>query len=186
VEAKRLLRASVLAARAARSVDERQRAGVDLVAPTLAVVPSAGVVLGYAAVGDEPPTRPLLDALVERGAQVLLPVVRGRELVWGRYAGWHLLRLGPLGLLEPEPSDTATVIASSADAAVVPALAVDRAGHRLGRGGGFYDRWLRGARPATVAAVVFADEVRDSVPYEPHDVMVDLAITPAGALALGQ
>ena len=66
---------------------------------------------------------------------------------------------------------------------VVPALAVDRRGNRLGRGAGFYDRALAGSRPATVVAVIYDDELLDTVPAEAHDVPVHAVLTPAGLTA---
>ncbi len=69
---------------------------------------------------------------------------------------------------------------------LVPALAVDVRGHRLGRGRGSYDRALTRVRPAqTVLAVVHDDEVLDAVPFEPHDRIVDGALTPSGVRYFG-
>jgi 5-formyltetrahydrofolate cyclo-ligase len=70
---------------------------------------------------------------------------------------------------------------------VVPALAVDHRGARLGRGGGYYDRALSHARPdATLVAVLFDDELVDHLPAEPHDRPVDAVVTPsAGWQAVG-
>jgi len=68
----------------------------------------------------------------------------------------------------------------------VPALAVDRSGHRLGRGGGFYDRWLPSTPGGSVLAVVFDEEVIEHVPREPHDRTVDAALTPSGVVPLRQ
>jgi 5-formyltetrahydrofolate cyclo-ligase len=62
---------------------------------------------------------------------------------------------------------------------LVPALAVDRAGNRLGRGGGYYDRALSGIR-AQVVAVIYDDELVDAVPHEPHDRLVDATLRPLG------
>jgi 5-formyltetrahydrofolate cyclo-ligase len=62
---------------------------------------------------------------------------------------------------------------------LVPALAVDRAGNRLGRGAGYYDRALTKTR-AQVVAVIYDDELVDAVPHEPHDRLVDAALRPSG------
>jgi 5-formyltetrahydrofolate cyclo-ligase len=66
-----------------------------------------------------------------------------------------------------------------ADVVLVPALAVDRDGHRLGRGRGYYDRALESVT-APVVAVVYDDDVIDDVPIEPHDRCVDGRLTPSG------
>jgi 5-formyltetrahydrofolate cyclo-ligase len=63
----------------------------------------------------------------------------------------------------------------------MPALSVDRAGVRLGRGGGYYDRALLHARPdAVLVALVFDDEFVDELPAEPHDRRVTAVVTPSG------
>ena len=69
----------------------------------------------------------------------------------------------------------------------VPGLAVDRSGHRLGQGGGYYDRTLASVPSHAdggplLVIVLFDDEVRDEVPYEPHDCRVDAALTPGGVV----
>ena len=78
---------------------------------------------------------------------------------------------------------------TEADVVIVPALAVDTAGARLGQGGGWYDRVLEHARPdALIVAVVFDDEIHDAdtdpLPCEPHDRTVDVVATPRGARRL--
>ncbi len=128
----------------------------------------------------------------DRGVRVLLPVVRHDEaglrvpLQWGEYRHGGLVQT-PFGLREPaEPWLPADAIAT-ATVVLVPALAVDRAGVRLGRGAGFYDRSLPLAAPtARLVAVVRDDELVDRLPAEPHDVRMTHALTPNGGLvALG-
>jgi 5-formyltetrahydrofolate cyclo-ligase len=143
------------------------------------------VVAAYAAVGTEPPTRPLLQALIGAGKRVLLPVVIGAELHWGELHAWSALVHGAHGLLQPEADEGAAAAAVAADLVLVPALAVDRAGHRLGRGGGHYDRWLPRSA-GRVVAVVYDDEVLPDLPHEAHDRRVDAAVTPGGVIPLGQ
>ena len=182
-----MVRASVLRARSIRPTAEREAAGRALVTPGLDLAADARVVAAHAAVGSEPPTRPLLEALLARGVQVLLPVVTPTpHLGWGELVDWSLLRTSALGLLEPSASDDAAQRALSADLLLLPAVAVDLAGHRLGRGGGYYDRWLPERPPGLVVAVLYDDEVLDEVPHEPHDRPVDAALTPSGVRRLGQ
>ncbi|HET6910480.1 MAG TPA: 5-formyltetrahydrofolate cyclo-ligase [Mycobacteriales bacterium] len=184
---KRLLRAGVLSARTAMS--ERAR---ELYASAIAehgVVLCRGVsrVAAYAAVGTEPGTRQLLDRLRAAGVRVLLPTVQGQDLGWGDYVGWDALGSAAHRLLEPPATGAAADAASSADIVLAPALAVDRDGHRLGRGGGYYDRWLAGIDPAVPrVAVVYADEIVDHVPHELHDIAMTAALTPSGVIRLGE
>jgi 5-formyltetrahydrofolate cyclo-ligase len=101
---------------------------------------------------------------------VLLPVIVGeRRLDWARYDGAGSLADGPLGLAEPAGPRLGAAALHDADLVVVPALAVDRAGHRLGRGRGYYDR-----------ALEYDDDILDDVPVEPHDRSVQALLTPSG------
>lgn len=178
-----MLRRRLSAARAARPATDRAAAGESLARHGTAAWSRCGVVAAFAGVGDEPPTRPLLDGLAAAGVRVLLPVLLpGGALDWGRYRGWESLRAARWGLREPAEADEADRW-PLAEVVVVPALAVDRRGRRLGRGGGCYDRVLAGHLGHRVA-VVFDDEVLDEVPVEPHDVTVDAVLTPGGLLRL--
>jgi 5-formyltetrahydrofolate cyclo-ligase len=140
-------------------------------------------VAAYISVGDEPTTGPLLDALVDGGTSVVVPVVVGDRLDWAEYAGAASLRPGPFGLLQPTGPRLGAAALSSAAIVVVPALAVDAHGRRLGRGGGYYDRALVGVT-ASVVALVYDDELVDEVPVEPHDRRVDAVLRPSGLLRL--
>lgn len=133
----------------------------------------------------------LVDTLLRLGARVLLPVARSdaagvpRPLQWGEYRPGELID-APLGLKQPAqpwlPADTL----AAASTVLVPALAVDRTGVRLGRGAGFYDRSLPLADPAArLIAVVRDEELIDRLPAEDHDVRMTHALTPSGLVALG-
>jgi 5-formyltetrahydrofolate cyclo-ligase len=186
VEDKRLLRASVLAAREGRSAEQRRRDERSIAGHAVAHYGAAAVVAAYASVGTEPPTREALERLQGCGARVVLPVVDGDTLAWGELRRWDELRRGPLGLLQPRADQDATAAARAADVVLVPALAVARDGTRLGRGGGFFDRWLAGTESdlRRVIAVVYDDEVLDVVPREAHDITVAAALTPSGVVQL--
>jgi 5-formyltetrahydrofolate cyclo-ligase len=140
----------------------------------------AGTVAAYVSVGSEPDTRGLIYALWKRGSYVLLPLLRADDdLDWASYEGPDSLGPGPRGLLEPtEPPRGVTAI-TSADLVIVPALAVDRGGMRLGRGGGSYDRALArvGAAIPTIA-LIYDDELLEEVPAGPLDQPVRMAAQP--------
>jgi len=143
-------------------------------------------VCAYVPVGSEPGSIELIDSLHRRGVRVLLPVAGatdvGEPLQWGEYRPGKLIG-ARYGLQEPAPPRLGADAIAQASAILVPALAVDRAGVRLGRGAGFYDRSLPLADAAArLIAVVRDDELVDRLPAEPHDVRVTHALTPRGGL----
>ncbi|WP_217177878.1 5-formyltetrahydrofolate cyclo-ligase [Streptomyces sp. AC495_CC817] len=149
----------------------------------------ARTVAAYVSVGSEPGTLALLDALRARGVRVLLPVLLpDNDLDWGVYEGEAALARvrhgGRMELLEPAGERLGPDAVTDADAVLLPGLAVDGRGMRLGRGGGSYDRVLArldraGADPALVV-LLYDTEVVDRVPEEGHDRPVHAAVTPSG------
>jgi 5-formyltetrahydrofolate cyclo-ligase len=133
--------------------------------------------------GSEPSTRRLLDDLTAAGVRVLLPVVDGERLDWAAYTGAGDLTAGRLGIAEPTGPRLSPRALADAELVIVPALAVDRAGIRLGRGGGYYDRALADVTTSTVA-IVYDTELLDHVPAEPHDHRIDAVLRPAGLSSL--
>jgi 5-formyltetrahydrofolate cyclo-ligase len=180
MDAKRLLRSRLTALRAARPSAEIAAAGVNLAEHAARAWSSAAIVATYAATGTEPPTRPALDRLRALGVTVLLPVIVDTGLRWAPYDDWDQLVPGPLGLLQPAGPLLPPDVLGDVDVVAAPALAVDLRGHRLGRGGGYFDRALADVEPSAAAAVVFDDEVLDEVPVEGHDRAVGAALTPSG------
>ena len=142
----------------------------------------------YYPMGDELDCLPLLRRLAAIGVPTCLPSVvrRGEPLAFRRWLPDDPLRNVAFGLSEPLP-EAASVTPS---VLLVPMLAFDRDGHRLGYGGGFYDRTLaslRAADPATVAiGVAFAGQLRDAVPVGPRDETLDWIVTEAGALEVAR
>jgi 5-formyltetrahydrofolate cyclo-ligase len=145
----------------------------------------AGTVAAYVSVGTEPGTAGLIFTLWKRGTYVLLPVLLpDGDLDWASYEGPDSLMRGPRGLLEPsEPRRGVTAI-TSADLVVVPAVAVDRAGRRLGRGGGSYDRALARVGPAVpTIALLYDDELVSHVPAGEHDQRVRVVARPGEGIS---
>ena len=134
-------------------------------------VAAAGTIAAYYSVGTEPDTRSLVFALWKRGSYVVLPVLLpDGDLDWASYEGPDSLAPGPRGLLQPAEPVRGTGTVARADVVLVPALAVDARGQRLGRGGGSYDRALDrvGPRVPTIA-LLYDPELLPSVPAEEHD-----------------
>jgi 5-formyltetrahydrofolate cyclo-ligase len=179
--AKSALRERYLARREARPVAERAAGSAAVAAALLRGLAGARTLAAYAPEETEPGHGRLPAAYTQLGARVLLPVVPpvGRELGWAVDTG--RLAPGRFGLLEPVGPRLGPTAIGTADIVVVPALAVARDGVRLGRGGGYYDRALRHARPdAVVVALLFDDEFVDELPAEPHDRRVTAVVTPSG------
>jgi 5-formyltetrahydrofolate cyclo-ligase len=174
------LRRAILSRRAAlppRSRDRIATTAVEVLLPRL-----TGAVAAYLSVGTEPGTGPLLDALTgpDRRQEVLLPVLLpDGDLDWCR-AG-EGVAAGPHGLLEPRGPRLGRDAIGDCTTVVVPALAVDRAGNRLGRGGGSYDRALSRAT-GWVVALLHDGEAVTALPTEPHDRPVASFLTPGRGL----
>jgi 5-formyltetrahydrofolate cyclo-ligase len=144
----------------------------------------ARTVGAYVSIGSEPGTRALLDALRARGVRVLLPVLLDdNDLDWAVYEGADRLVRARLGLLEPGGARLGPNAVLEADVLLLPGLAADARGMRLGRGGGSYDRVLarlaaRGAGPPLVV-LLYDHEVVEEMPAEAHDQPVRAAVTPS-------
>ncbi len=176
------LRRQLLTERAHMAAPERSAAGRAIRDAVLSLPETqmAGTVAAYVSVGTEPDTRGLVYALWKRGAYVLLPLLLGdNDLDWASYEGPDSLAAAPRGLLEPTEPPRGPEAVTSADLVIVPALAVDRGGRRLGRGGGSYDRALArvGAAVPTVA-LIYDGELLDEVPAGPRDQRVRMVARP--------
>ncbi|GAA1918359.1 5-formyltetrahydrofolate cyclo-ligase [Streptomyces durmitorensis] len=188
---KRTLRGEFLAVRSRLTRDDAQKAAAVLAdrASELPELAGARTVAAYVSVGSEPGTRALLDVLHARGTRVLLPVLLAdNDLDWAAYEGeGSLARVqhpGKMALLEPSGARLGPDAVVAADAVLLPGLAVDERGMRLGRGGGSYDRVLArlgraGADPALVV-LLYDTEVVAHVPQEAHDKPVHAVVTPSG------
>lgn len=181
--AKALLRQPLIAARRARTEAQRAAARDAVAARLTAKLSGAAAVAGYLPLPTEPFTARVLDALVAAGTRVLVPVVTGAApLDWCAYPG--PLRTGAFGIEEPVGERLGAAAIREVYTVLVPALAVGADGHRLGRGGGHYDRTLAllaALRPAGLPeriAVVFDGEVLDSVPFDALDQRVSAVVTP--------
>jgi 5-formyltetrahydrofolate cyclo-ligase len=177
-------RAWLSAERASTSPEQRAEEALQL-AESASTLPGS-VVCGYVPFGAEPGSLALLDALRARGSRVLLPVIApvAGPLDWAEYTGPETLVPGRLrGILEPSGDRLGVAAVGGADLVLLPALAVDHGGVRLGRGAGHYDRSLVFASPATeLVAVVRDSEFVDQLPVQPHDVPMTGALTPGQGL----
>lgn len=197
--AKIALRNHIITQRQSLSPSARRAAAVAIQAATDKVVRTLkpSTTAAYVPVGTEPGGADLPGVIARAlppDARLLLPVLLpDADLDWAdldwadlhradlHRAGAALAR-GPRGLVEPTGARLGVDAVRAADLIIVPALAVDRTGVRMGRGGGSYDRALaRTATPWTVA-LLYDGELLDHLPAEPHDHPVQAVITPTGGL----
>ncbi|MBB5049217.1 5-formyltetrahydrofolate cyclo-ligase [Rhodopseudomonas rhenobacensis] len=175
------LRAAALARRAALSETARAAAAQALLGRPFPLAITAGdVVAGYFPLRGEFDPRPLLQALAEQGARLALPAIVGPDRPLA-FRAWHPgepLVKGQLGI--PEPAAAAPALTPRT--LLVPLAAFDRAGHRIGYGGGYYDRSLEALRRDGVVTAIglgFAVQEIPLVPALAHDARLDLVLTEA-------
>lgn len=187
---KQSVRQPLLAGRRERSQPDLAAARTAIAAHLRPRLLRCAVVCAYLPLPTEPLAIALLDELHAAGVQVLVPIVSpDAPLDWTRYP--TPASTGPFGVAEPTGPRQGPEAVTRAGVVLVPALSVDTAGHRLGRGGGHYDRTLAlpaadGPGTATgrpeLIAVLFDGELVPSVPFDAHDIRVDAGVTPTGGL----
>jgi 5-formyltetrahydrofolate cyclo-ligase len=176
---KRGWRARLLAARAELSPAELDAAAGALLRPVLDRLGGARRIAAYVPVGREPGSLRMLDALRDGGTEILLPMVVAGGLDWCPYDGPDGLAAGPLGTRAPAGPQLGPGALATADAVLLPALAVDHGGVRLGRGGGYYDRALAVTRAGLpLIALLHDGELVARLPADPWDRTVTAVVTP--------
>jgi 5-formyltetrahydrofolate cyclo-ligase len=182
--AKIALRDRLFAARRSMTASDRQSASASLQATLLALVRAQqpSTIAAYVPMGSEPGGSDLPSVLASAGRLLLPVLLDSGDLDWAAYKG--SLSTGPRGLRQPTGERLGADAVREASLVIVPAVAVDRSGVRLGRGGGSYDRVLaRLDRVTLTVALLYDGELVESVPAEPHDRTVQAVITPSGGLS---
>jgi 5-formyltetrahydrofolate cyclo-ligase len=144
--------------------------------------PKGAIIAGYWPMGDEMDPRPLMLALASRGHAIALPVTppRGQPLAFRAWAPGAALRPGPMGTSEPVAGEELRP-----DVLLVPLLAFDRAGRRLGYGGGYYDRTLAALPGAKAIGIAYAGQEMPDVPAGPQDMRLPLIATEDSVIICG-
>jgi 5-formyltetrahydrofolate cyclo-ligase len=184
-EKKRTLRATMRDRRADMSDEQRRAAAATIAKYGLSFLdarPTAGtVVSGYAAIGDEIDPAPLMASLTRQGCSLALPVVTGKAvpLEFRAICEDTAMVPGVWGIAQPPASCPVVTPAIL----LVPLLAFDDDGWRLGYGGGYYDRTLRllrHAAPTLAIGLAFDIQKIDAVPHLDYDERLDWVVTPSG------
>jgi len=186
IVSKRALRATMLARRQ-RLGEEERRAAADGLLRSFRLerpIELPAVISGFWPIKDEIDIRPLMSGMFEEGCQVALPVVQGRgqRLLFRAWRPGDALEAGVFGTLQP----SARCESVQPDALLVPLLACDSEGWRLGYGGGFYDRTLedlRKRRQVTAIGVGFDLQLVPEVPHGADDQRLDWLLTDRRACA---
>jgi 5-formyltetrahydrofolate cyclo-ligase len=177
--AKAELRREAIAFRESLPADARKTAAEDIAARKFPLAIAAGaIVSGFMPLKSEINPLPLLQKLAEAGASLALPAIagRGKPLIMRAWEFGAPLDRGQWGIREPKP-DAPEV---EPDILLVPLLAFDRAGYRLGYGAGYYDMTihrLRGLKPVTAVGIAFAAQEVPKIPTTPRDERLDLVLT---------
>jgi 5-formyltetrahydrofolate cyclo-ligase len=176
---KQQLRNEAIARRDTLSQEERQGAGAAIAARGLPIaMPPGAIVSGFMPMRSEISPLPLLRKLEAAGAKLALPVVagRGKPLTMRAWAFGDALETGVWNI--PQPRASAPVV--DPDILIVPLLAFDRSGHRIGYGAGYYDMTinrLRGLKTITAIGIAFAAQEIPTVPATERDARLDLVLT---------
>lgn len=188
VDAKQMVRNVFRSRRSKMTAKEVEDYSQALTSVVTAFTAGAETIAMYVSVKNEPCTRPALDALHERGCRILLPKLGpGLARMWAEYTGDDLEIEAPGRPPSPKGLALPSESVEAADAIIVPALAVDPTGMRLGQGGGWYDRMLKQDVTKKVAALIYPWEfVTGLLPHDEQDVHIPWILTPAGAIQIDQ
>ena len=178
-ELKSIVRKDAMLRRDALPAADRARAAETIAARGLPFeVQPGAIVSGFFPLKTEISPLPLMRKLAESGVQLALPVIdaRGKPLIMRAFAFGDELASGQWGIREPK-ADAAEV---APDVVLVPMLAFDRNGHRIGYGAGYYDMTigkLRAMKPVIAVGIAFAAQEIEEVPVTPRDARLDLVLT---------
>jgi 5-formyltetrahydrofolate cyclo-ligase len=180
--AKRAVRARVLGRRDEIDPEERSRRGERIVRRFLSLpeTEAAGTVMAFWAFGSEVPTDALISRLVERGVTVALPRIVGDHLEPRTWRPGEPVTQTHFGAREPQGGRV--VQPREIDVVAVPGVAFDRAGGRVGYGGGFYDRFLPSTRALRAAIAFDAQLEEEPLPGAGFDLPVDVIVTESGTI----
>lgn len=140
--------------------------------------PAPVCVAGYWPTGSEFDPRPLMQAVQNQGGRLALPVIDSEAMSFRYWIWGQELEIGPYGIAAPPPDAPL----AAPDIVIAPLIAMGRDGHRLGQGGGYYDRAIAVFRSqnhaVTVVGLGYDGQLLETVPHEAHDARLDYVLTP--------
>ena len=180
---KKALRSKIIADRCKLTDNYRQRASNRMMTVFCALpdFKEPRKVLCYASMADEVQIRPLMEKWLSLGVTVALPKITGNgQMEAMSFTDFDSLVEGEYGILTPDPEKGKIIPPEELDLIIVPGIAFDTRGERLGKGGGFYDAYLARATKAKRIALAFSCQLVAKIPMEAHDVLVHKIITEQG------
>ena len=180
---KKALRSKIIAARRKLTDNYRQRASNRMMTVFCALpdFKEPRKVLCYASMADEVQIRPLMEKWLSLGVTVALPHITGKgQMEAVSFTDFDSLVEGEYGILTPDLEKGEIIPPDELDLIIVPGIAYDTRGERLGMGGGFYDAYLARATKAKRIALAFSCQLVAKIPMEAHDVLVHKIITEQG------
>lgn len=186
VDAKQMVRSVLRDRRSKMTAKEVEGYALALTDTITEFAAGAKTIAMYVSVKNEPSTRHALPALHERGCRILLPKLGpGLARMWAEYTGDDLVVEAPGRPPSPRGEPLPSQAIEQADAIIVPALAIDRTGMRLGQGGGWYDRMLKQNVTDDVAALLYPWEfIAAPLPHDDQDVHVPWVLTSNGRIRI--
>lgn len=160
----------------------KERSFTAIPSPLMPYIKSAGCIGLYAPQADEAPALRYAEKMANIGVKTALPVIKGNMMHFHLWQSGDDLQSGAFGIMEP--SDTQPVIIP--DLLFVPLLGFDNKGHRLGQGGGFYDRYLAKHTESRAIGLSWSAQQIDQIPTEPHDKAMCAVCTEQSVLIFDQ
>jgi 5-formyltetrahydrofolate cyclo-ligase len=187
-ETKRLFRQEYARRRSAITEHAARSRAICAQINRLSVFQAARVLHCYLPMRSEVDTLPLLRQALARDMRVVVPVVQrdSSDLAHSWLLSAELSEIVPGVFGTPQPRTLHAAMPGDWDMMVVPLLAFDRRGYRLGYGGGYYDRLLAAAPPVVRIGVAFAVQEADQLPHEEHDIPLDWIVTEQEVIAIRQ
>lgn len=144
----------------------------------------AKTLMCYVAVADEVQTKKIMAEAQRLGKKICIPRIRDKAGIMDAVCvrETDTLVAGAYGIFTVNAAAAELVSPEQIDLVLVPGAAFDRTGHRLGLGGGFYDRFLTQTQTAFCLALAFSCQIKEEIPYEPHDHLMDAVLTEQGLL----